>query len=419
VLIVRFLWGAVNGEWASLDTFSIAAVYDAARLTTAMIGVATVWLTWRLARDLSGSRAVALLAAAQLAVRSLHVRESHYALTDVPAALLTTVALWLAYRASRPHTWRAYAWAGAFCGLAAAAKYTGGVVLVAPLVTWALYERSASDRGRTAAAMLGAAALAFAVAAPYTLLDMPAFLDGFAKQFARFAAPKADGTALWITYLKHLSPAGLRWWVPLAAAGVVDVLWRRRRTAWLPLLAFAGAFFYVLSSHAPAFARYALPLVPLVCILSSVAIVELIRVLTALPFLARPAARNAVAAALVLLVIGAETADSVDWLNGLRRVDTRTMAAEWLKNNAAEGARVAVENSGPTYLGAAGFRVVGTQSLTERPPDWLAARADYLVMSSADLSAYGAYIAAGDIVFQVAPTPQRWGPPIQIVKLRR
>jgi hypothetical protein len=42
---------------------------------------------------------------------------------------------------------------------------------------------------------------------------------------------------------------------------------------------------------------------------------------------------------------------------------------------------------------------------------------DYLVISAADLTRYGDYLAAGPTVFQVSPTPQRWGPPILIVKL--
>src|SRR4051812_19851443 len=82
VAIVRFLWGAVNGEWASLDGFRIEAIYGAGRVCAAAIGVATVWLTYRLALEL-GSRRLALFAAAQLAVRPLHIRESRFILTDV------------------------------------------------------------------------------------------------------------------------------------------------------------------------------------------------------------------------------------------------------------------------------------------------------------------------------------------------
>src|SRR4051794_9500524 len=37
VFIVRFLWGALGGEWASLDAYSIVAVYGAGRFVAAAI----------------------------------------------------------------------------------------------------------------------------------------------------------------------------------------------------------------------------------------------------------------------------------------------------------------------------------------------------------------------------------------------
>src|SRR5258708_15600430 len=45
VAIVRFLWGALRGEWGSLDGFSIAAVYTAGRVLAAVVRVAAVWPT--------------------------------------------------------------------------------------------------------------------------------------------------------------------------------------------------------------------------------------------------------------------------------------------------------------------------------------------------------------------------------------
>ena len=59
------------------------------------------------------------------------------------------------------------------------------------------------------------------------------------------------------------------------------------------------------------------------------------------------------------------------WLDQLSRADTRTMAAVWLKANAPKGARVAVENNGPTYLGAAGFAVLGTEAPGATPEAWI------------------------------------------------
>jgi 4-amino-4-deoxy-L-arabinose transferase-like glycosyltransferase len=417
VAILRFIWGALNGEWTSLDRFSIGAVYMTGRFVTAALGVATVWLTYRLGAELS-SRRVALLGAAQMAVRPIHVRESHFILTDVPMAALTTLAVWLSVRAARLGTVRAYAWAGAACGLAAAAKYTGGIALVAPLAAWFVHERSAPDRLRTLGAIAGAAALGFFVGAPYTVLDLPAFLDGFAAQFSRFAAPSQAPDPVWLTYVKHLAPAWGRWWALLAVAGMAIVVWRRdARVRWMPAVLFTLAFFYVISSHSHVFGRYALPLVPMLCLFTSVAALEAVGVAARFPLTARPAVQRGLGAAVVLLLVYGPVVETVRWLDAQKRSDTRALAADWLKANTARGTRVAVENSGPTYLETVGFRVTGTEMLLDRPLEWYRQRADYLVISSADLARYGDYVNAGPTVFQITPTPQRWGPPILIVRL--
>lgn len=416
IAIVRFLWGALQGEWSSLDGFTIGAIYTTGRFAAASIGVATVWLTYKLAAELSSTR-VALFAAALLAVRPIHVRESHFILTDVPMTALTTLAVWFAVRASRLGTVRAYAWAGASCGLAAAAKYNGGIALVAVGTAWLVAERTTPDRLKKAGAIVGAAALAFLIGAPYTVLDMPAFLDGFAAQFSRFAAPHGSDAA-WRLYLKHLSPAWARVTVPLALVGMAVAL-RRAPVRWLPAVTFTLAYFYVLSSHPLVFGRYALPLIPLLCIFIAVATIELVALLRWWRPLSRPAFAPVLVGLMAALLLWPAAAETIGWLDRLRRPDTRAIAANWLRDNTPKGTRVAVENSGPTYLEAAGFTVAGSQMLIDRPIDWYRSRVDYLVISAADLARYGDYIAAGQTVFQVTPTPQRWGPPIVIVRLQK
>lgn len=415
VAIVRFLWGALQGEWSSLDGFTIAAIYTTGRIVAASIGVATVWLTYRLAAEVS-TRGVALFAAALLAVRPMHVRESHFILTDVPMTALTTLGVWLAVRAARLGTVRAYLLAGGACGLAAAAKYNGGVAIVAVATAWLIAERTTPDRARKACAALGAAAFGFLIGAPYTVLDMPAFLDGFAAQFSRFAAPLHGPDPAWQLYLKHLSPAWARATVPLALAGIAVALWRAP-ARWLPAVVFTVTYFYVLSSHSHVFGRYALPLIPMLCIFMAVAAMEIVALLQRWRPLARPALRPLLVAAVAAPLLWPTAGETIKWLDRHKRADTRAIAAEWLKSNTPKGTRVAVENSGPTYLDSAGFKVAGNQVLIDRPIDWYRSRVDYLVISTADLTRYGDYVGAGPTVFQVSPTPQRWGPPILIVRL--
>ena len=417
--IVRFLWGALQGEWRSLDAFSVEAIYSAMRSAAALIGILTVWITYRLGTELV-SRAVGLFAAVQLAVRPMHVRESHFVLTDVPMTALTTLAMWMTVRAMRLGSVRAYAWAGAACGFAAAAKYNGGLAILAVGAAWLLQERRAPDRGRKILAVFAAAAGAFLLCAPYTILDMPAFLDGFAAQFARFAIPPAPGAdPAWLVYLKHLSLPWLRFWVPLGVLGIGLLIWRpRTRLPAIPVAVFTLVYFYVLSSHSHVFGRYALPLVPVLCVFTAAATLEIVDALTRISALRRPIWQPLLTAVAVVMLTAPAISSTVGWIDGLKRPDTRTIAAEWLKANTPRGTRVAVENSGPTYLEAAGFKVAGVELLLDRPIDFYRSRVDYLVISAGDTARYGDYLGAGQTVFQVSPTPQRWGPPIQIVRLQ-
>jgi 4-amino-4-deoxy-L-arabinose transferase-like glycosyltransferase len=414
VAIGRFMVGAIAGEWTSLSGFNIAAVYTTGRAAAVAIGVATVWLTYDLGAELE-SPAVGLLGAALLAVSPLHARESRYILTDVPMTALVTLGVWLSVRAARLGTARAYAWAGAIAGLAAAAKYNGGITFVAVLTAWVINERSSPDGRKKIAAAAGAAALGFVAGAPFTILDLPGFLNGFAAQFARFAVPHT-GVSPATVYLKHLWLAGSAALV-MAMAGIVVVLARRTaRVTWAPLLAFVGVYYYELSMHPHVFGRYALPLVPMVSLLAAAATAQLARALQH-PALARVPARRWVLAVVVLILLYGPAAETVGWIGTQRRSDTRALAADWLKANAPHGARIAVENSGPTYLDSDGFTVVAVLVLVDHDVAWYRARADYLILSSGDAPRDQAFVDAGPTVFQISPTSQRWGPPIRIVKI--
>ena len=72
----------MHGEWASLAQAPNEAFYLWGRAVTAIMGTATVWLVYRVGMRWGGR--TALLAAVMFAVMPLHVRESHFVLTDVP-----------------------------------------------------------------------------------------------------------------------------------------------------------------------------------------------------------------------------------------------------------------------------------------------------------------------------------------------
>jgi 4-amino-4-deoxy-L-arabinose transferase-like glycosyltransferase len=152
----------------------------------------------------------ALLGAVLLAVMPLHVRESHYVLTDVPATFFVTLTFLLSLRAHERSTVRAFALAGAAAGLAAATKYNGGLALVMPLLAWALTPAVRPSRLAALFWVVGGMIATFLLAAPYTFLDLPTFLNQFARLSSEYRSHTSTLEPLWQIYLKHLRNA-LAW----------------------------------------------------------------------------------------------------------------------------------------------------------------------------------------------------------------
>jgi hypothetical protein len=225
------------------------------------------------------------------------------------------------------------------------------------------------------------------------------------------------GDPPWVLYAKHLwldGPVTLT----LALIAIPIILVRGRGRPWGPVIALGVAYFYELSTHAHVFGRYVLPLLPIVCLLSAAAVFELLSLAKRIPALSTPALQRTLLAVAVVALLYGPAAAIVRWLDAYKRPDTRTIAVDWLTKNAPRGSRVALENSGPKYLDAAGFQVVPIDSLFDHDAAWDRERADYLLISAVDLTPYHDMLGAGPMVFQISPTPQRWGPPVRIVKLK-
>ena len=235
-----------------------------------------------------------LAAAGLLAVMPMHVRESHFVLTDVPMTFAVVLTLLLSLRASEQPTLRAFIAAGAAAGLAAGIKYNALMAFSMPLVAaLALARGQRLSRGAAVLTAAGACVAAFFVTTPFALIDLPAFLNGFGTQAAAFGARSDSAEPSWLVYLKHFRlsfgwPASL-----LAASGLGMTLYRiyagPDRVRWALLAVFPVVFFYLINGWGFMFARYALPIVPFITIWAAVALVWLAGRLAAAPV---PASRE-------------------------------------------------------------------------------------------------------------------------------
>ena len=326
----------------SLDpTLTTAEQFILARGSVALAGTATVIVVHAMGRRIDGPvtrRAAALF----LAVSILHVRDSHFAMTDVVMTLLVTLSLALLLRAVDSDTadgpamsW--YAAAGAAGGSAASTKYSAAAVVAAmgAAQILALAQTRVSwwrlRAWRPSLAFVGTFAAAFIIATPYALLDSATFSADFRFDFTHLSGGHAglDLGRGWTYHLLRSLPYGAGLTIFLAGlAGIVPMFRRHARHA-IIVGAFFAALYAALGNGTTVFFRYILPLVPLVCLSGAVALAHIT------PWLAaRTGLTPRACLALLLTLVAGPALVSSAWMDLLlAKTDTRVLAGRWLEEH--------------------------------------------------------------------------------------
>jgi 4-amino-4-deoxy-L-arabinose transferase-like glycosyltransferase len=342
VATLRFLAGATAGEWTSLTQVGPNDFYLWGRAVTALLGTATVFLLY-LAGMRWGTRCAAL-GAGLLAVMPLHVRESHFVLTDVPVTFFVTLAFVLSLRAHEAGRAPAFALAGAAAGLAAATKYPGALAILLPLIAVWMTLGARPSRLVSCLAVLAGAAAAFLVAAPYTVLDLPGFLNGYARLAGYYTGPPPEDP-IWLVYVKHLRNA-LHWpaFLMVIAGLVLGTVRSVRgpgRVRWTLAVVFPLVFFWFVSRQTLVYGRYLMPLVPFVCILAAAAVVSGVSLLRRFDIPRAP--RTALIAALTVAALLPPTVQAIGWNRMISRTRTVEQAYNWIVQNVPKGSKIAIE----------------------------------------------------------------------------
>jgi 4-amino-4-deoxy-L-arabinose transferase-like glycosyltransferase len=430
--VARFLVGAMRGEWASLAQAPTEHFYIWGRAVTAILGTLSVLALYR-AGQRWGGRA-ALLAAVMFAVMPLHVRESHFTLTDVPATFLVLVAFLMTLRALERQTAVSFALAGAAAGLAGATKYNGIVAGVMPLLACAMSPRVRPSRGVTLLAIAFGTCAAFLLAAPYTLIDLPTFLDQFARLSSEYRQRPNTSEPVWLVYLKHLRIA-LGWPGSVLvmgglALGSFRIAVGPERAKWVVAVAFPLVYFRFISGQNIIFARYLLPLVPFLSLLAAAAIVWTIAHMKRLD-LPRPA-RNLATIILTIVAIAPPAYTAIRFDANAAKVWTTELAYDWVRRELPPGTVVWSETRAFLLPPAIKARYVRELRL-DGAADYPATDVEYLVASSQNFGQYmtacgsfpnecAGYQRVFDSTWEVArftPSRDHPGPEIRILKVKR
>jgi len=347
---LRFLYGAMQGRWAALAQAPTEDFYLWGRAVTAIFGTASVWLAYRI--GLYWSRSTALLAAVMLAVMPLHVRESHYTLTDVPATFFVMLTLLLSLRAHRRSTVWSFALAGAAAGLAGATKYNAIIAVLMPLLACVATPAVRPSRRVTMLVVVTGMVVAFLIGAPYSLLDLPHFLNGFARLASEYRAPLAGAEPVWIRELKSLRIA-LQWPGSVIvliglSVGIVHATVGPDRLKWVLATTFPLVYFWFVARQNIFFARYLLPLVPPLSLLAAAGVVWMVA--TARRATASEPVRRIVTIAATLLAIVPPAYTSIGFNGNESRVWTTEQAYRWILRTLPPGTTVCIEGSVTFHL---------------------------------------------------------------------
>jgi Dolichyl-phosphate-mannose-protein mannosyltransferase len=345
LFIVFELWFGSADAVRHLYVTDPTSVFVVARVVAALLGTISVLLLYLAGRRLVG-REVGLVAAAILGLGFLPVFYSHLALNDVPALAPIALALYGIAGVLRRGRTRDYVVSGIGIGLAAATKYTGGVMLFC-LIFAALCdgaEGSLPGAMRRLVLAGAVAAGAFLLANPYALLDPHTFFSGLNQQASLSAGP--DPVKLGtrpgngFTYYLWTFTWGLGWIPSLAAlAGALLILIRRRiglALITLPVLVF---FVIYMGGQPRYFGRWLMPVFPLVALLGAYAVLEGVHWV-------REAGRlpHALVAALAgVLLLGQSAVADIHNDAVLSRPDTRNLARAWMVTHVPAGSKVVIE----------------------------------------------------------------------------
>ena len=317
-----------------------------ARGLAAASGIATIVVLYAAASEFF-SRRTALVSAAFLALAFLHVRDSHFGVTDVPSTLLIVCAFWASARiVTKGITLPRSASAGLLCGFAASTKYNA--VLIAIPAAIAVVRGIPGFRRAPArlpvAAMVAFAvclALGFLIATPFAVLDWPAFLADVEAQRRILSGGGHGGSIIdparevyggvpgWVHHLTVNLRYGLG--LPLLVTGILGACWLaiyEPRIAAV-VLSFPVVYYAAIGISVLAYARYMVPLVPFLCLTAGVAVD---RLANAAASRVKGHGVSAIAAIVLVVAVGSPTAArTVAFDRLVARTDTRVLAARWIE----------------------------------------------------------------------------------------
>jgi 4-amino-4-deoxy-L-arabinose transferase-like glycosyltransferase len=349
------LVGLATGKYESLEAARTIMEYDPSdfyylgRLVILVFSVGTLILFYKLARRLTGGW-TSVLALALLAVFPIHVSISRLIRTDIQATFFILLSLWYCVSIVEHNRLRDYLWAGFFLGLAVVTKYPAAVfsltVMTAFLLAQVGQPREPVNRFGYLLAGGVSGLVGVVVGSPLLFFRFSQVLHdvGFESRSYHLSATSHGffDSAHW--YLSGPLAAGVTWAGLVLAFHAAVVIVGTRNSRQLLILVSTAAFLVFLSAMKLRWARWVVPLTPLVSLLAAIGFSCFWSWVTTRSR-SKWVAGSLVGLALVWTAVPAY--DGYLRARALDQASTQTLAWEWIMQNVPPGRSVLQERYTP------------------------------------------------------------------------
>lgn len=385
-------------DFGSRNALDPSWLYLTGRGTTAVIGALTILVAYWAGKT-GFNKKVGFLAAGFLAVSFLHVRDSHFAVNDIPATLLITLILVCAFRIAQTGHWRWYIIGGLLLGIGFATKYNVLIGIV-PFLAAHLFSPGFQIKNLRFRHLLLIPLFAIAgalISSPYFIVAPKEVLGDVYE--ALYLAGKEGFEEGWVIdhqggfvfYIKTLI-----WGIGgglflLSITGILSAFIKPGPTSWI-LLLLVVTYYIMMGRQQMFFARFILPIVPALLVFSAWAfdwLMGMIRLRVG------RSAYIVVFIATLVLVTVQPVANSLQTDQILSMTDTRSQSKAWIEENIPAGSKIAVERRfhapqlstietpSPESSHTFDVLVVGGYGLPTNPLNWYRDQGfGYLVTSS-------------------------------------
>jgi 4-amino-4-deoxy-L-arabinose transferase-like glycosyltransferase len=297
------------------------------RMITAAFGVGTVLLLALLGNRLF-SREVGFFAALFLAVAYGHVRESHFATTDVPLLFFVTASVAAGAEARLRGSLAFLRIAAGLAGLAASTKYTG-VLALGPLLFLGAGLPGLSTREKLRELLVAGVLFlgAFAATSPFVLLDAEGARSSLSELIGETWGGRRLSSPDPLYPLTFAMRHGLG--LGLLSLGLMGLATAGRDFRRALLFLWCGLFYAAAAVTATRFARYSFGVTAPLC-------------LAAADFATRVSGRKSLKLGLALSAAVPPLLDAVAFDRVLGREDTRSLASSWIEDHLPPGTPILV-----------------------------------------------------------------------------